>query len=79
MTPRLHNCNNTRRMGRAALGLLRPLRGSGFALGQPDRFATGESRRGRTGWGEASRRAAAARPEGSPHPIDNPLTLQQPI
>ena len=55
MTPCLHNCNNTRNMGsrhlggfgRAALGLLRPLRGSGFALGQPDRFATGESRRGR--------------------------------
>ena len=33
--------------GRTALGLLRPLRGSGFALGQPDRFATGESRRNR--------------------------------
>ena len=32
-------------VGRVALGLLRPLRGSGFALGQPDRFATGEFRR----------------------------------
>ena len=30
-------------------------------------------------WGEASRRAASARPEGSPHPIDNPLTLQRTI
>ena len=35
------------RNGRAALGLLRPLRGSDFALGQPDRFATGEFRRDR--------------------------------
>ena len=28
------------------LGLLRPLRGSGFALGQPDAFGAGESRSG---------------------------------
>ena len=55
MTPRIPNCN-TRRLGRAALGLLRPLRGSGFALGQPDHFATGESR-AVAWWGEASRRA----------------------
>ena len=27
-----------------ALGLLRPLRGSGFALGQPDAFGAGEYR-----------------------------------
>ena len=33
--------------GRVALGLLRPLRGSAFGLGQPDRFATGEFRRDR--------------------------------
>ncbi|MBR1587208.1 MAG: hypothetical protein IJ658_02675 [Kiritimatiellae bacterium] len=39
MTPRFRNGSNFRRLGRAALGLLRPLRGPGFALGQHDRFA----------------------------------------
>ena len=28
---------------RGSLGLLRPLRGSGFALGQPDAYGAGES------------------------------------
>ena len=35
---------NWRGIGLEPRGLLRPLRGSGFALGQPDRFAAGASR-----------------------------------
>ena len=77
------------RFGRTALGLLRPLRGSGFALGHTDLFATGEfrrghsmgsrylggfgmaaPRRGRIGWGEASRRADAHQPHHQSARID---------
>jgi len=44
-----------------ALGLLRPLRGSAFGLGQPDAFGAGESRA--DDCGRQSLQVVAAKPQ----------------